>query len=170
MSRKCNHKMAAKRAGRAAVPDMHARVMAGQRLATLDEAVVMAQRMGSAVEQITRGQASPVDWGTVVDVVNLVEALVAMGLLDGQPEVMRLMGVLAVVLERRAGQGTQALYASELADLRGLSAVWADTVQAVPLDALRRAEQLVIAREQRILKQLQRGRVAGAAGGRVVVA
>lgn len=164
MSRKRNHRMQA----RQALPDAHARVMAGQRVATLDEAVVMAQRMGSAVELITQGRAEPTDWGTVVDVLNLVEALVAMGVLDGQDEVMRLMGVITVVLERRAGQGTQALYAGELADLRSLSAVWAEAAQAVPLDALRRAEQMVVARQQRILATLQRRRVAGLLGGSVV--
>ena len=129
----------------------------------------MAQRMGSAVEAITRGQATAVDWGTVVDVVNMVEALVALGLLDGQAEVLRLMGVLAVVLERRAGQGTQALYATELADLRDLSAVWAEAVRAVPLGALRRAEQMVVARAQRMLAQMKRSRVAGRPLGRVVM-
>lgn len=167
MSRKRSHKMAA-RAYRQAVPDAHARVMAGQRVATLDEALIMAQRMGSAVELITQGRAEPADWGTVVDVLNLVEALVTLDVLAGQAEVMRLMGVMTVVLERRAGQGTQALYASELADLRGLSAVWAEAVQAVPLDALRRAEQMVVARQQRILATLKRRRVAGLSSGSVV--
>lgn len=165
MSRKRNHRMQ----HRPALPTMFAQVMADQRTATPEQAVVMAARMGVAVEAITRGHADSADWGTVVDVVNMVEALIALGLMDGQAEVLRLMGVLAVVLERRAGQGTHALYASELADVRSLSGVWAEAVQALPLGALRRAEQMVLARQARMLAQLRRSRVAGA-HGRVVVA
>ena len=100
MSRKRNHKM--QRRGPAAVPTMYAQVMAGLRLATLDEALQMAQQAHAAVQAVAAGQARPRDWGTLVDVAGMLDALAGLCQLHGRDEVLRLMTVLTAVLLRHA--------------------------------------------------------------------
>lgn len=167
MSRKRNHKMAA-RAHRQAVPAMHAQVMAGLRLATVDEALQMAQQATAAVEAVALGQAQPTDWGALVDVLGMLDALARLGELQGRDEVLRLMEVMTTVLQRRAERGTGTLYAHELADLRALAVAWADVAAGVPLGKLRQAEQMVLVRNEQILRQLRRP--GAQQPGRVVLA
>jgi hypothetical protein len=167
MSRKRNHKMAG-RTYRQAVPTMHAQVMAGLRIATVDEALRMAQQGIAAVEAVAQGKAQAADWGALADVVSMLDALATLGQLQGRDEVLRLMTVLTGVLERRAARGTATLYAAELADLRALAVAWADAAAGMPLGKLRQAEQMVLVRNERILRMQQRQGVA--LPGQVVLA
>jgi hypothetical protein len=137
---------------------------------TLDQALLLAERCRLAVDAIARGDVSATEWGTLVDVLGLLEALVELGALDGRSEILRLMEVMTACLRRRSERGTGALYAHELADLRALAATWADVVVEIDLRLLAQAEVMVIERNLRILARLGKGRVQGGAGQVAVLA
>ena len=131
---------------------------------TLDQALLLAERCRLAVEAVARGAVSAHEWGTLVDVLGLLEALVELGALDGRDEVLRLMTVMTECLRRRNERGTRSLYAHELADLRALAATWADVVAEVDLRLMAEAEAMVVERNRRILARLGKRRTQGGAG------
>jgi hypothetical protein len=137
---------------------------------TLDQALLLAERCRLAVDAVARGDVSADEWGTLVDVLGLLEALVELGALDGRDEILRLMTVMTECLRRRNERGTGALYAHELADLRALAATWADVVVEVDLRLLAQAEVMVVERNRRILARLGKSRVQGGAGQVAVLA
>ena len=131
---------------------------------TLDQALLLAERCHAAVEAIACGAHDAHEWGTLVDVLGLLEALVELGALDGRDEVLRLMTVMTECLKRRNERGTRALYAHELADMRALAATWADVVAEVDLRLMAEAEAMVVERNRRILARLGKRRTQGGAG------
>lgn len=155
MSRKRNHAYANRR-GQSTVPAAFAVVMANLGTPTTTEALQMVSLLERAVEGIATGDPDPWHWGTVTDLLAILEALVRLRVLQGRDEVLRLMQVCTVVLQRIKATGSPALYAAELADLRSLVPVWADIAATQPKATLARAESMVLARNQAIVRQLRK--------------
>lgn len=118
-----------------------------------------ADLLSDAVEKIGKGQGSKEIWQSVFDCMNMLEAFSRM------PKVMRnaddyiesMQSVIVGLLDRQKQTGTKALYASELADLRGLVETWRDVLSTVTHAEYFQAEERTHQRLKAILSSKTRG-------------
>jgi hypothetical protein len=142
-------------------PLAHLMAMQGARLLSADDALIRAERVRLAVDDIAKGKGTVAKWREVFDAVNMAEAWMRNRVAKGLEVVEATQVLVESILDRQRDSGSLALHSHELQSLRDFAADYCGLLQGVTHQEYFLAQKQVEDRCRRILsgERIPAGRV-----------
>lgn len=132
-------------------PRAHIVAMSGAKTLSVDDALVRAERVRLAVEDIVIGLGSKAQWREIFDALNMAEAWSRQGVTQGLDVVIGAQDAVCDLLDRQESNGSTALYPHEIAMLRDFAADYACLLAGVSQRQYFVAQQAVERRVRRVM-------------------
>lgn len=134
-------------------PQAHLMAMQGTCRFDRTDALLRAERLHLAVEDVAKAQADQAQWRVIFDAVNMTEQWVRHGVVDraAAPHIEALQTTIEAVMDRTRATGRRALRYDELAALRDFAACYVDILCGVTMSDYFKAQEAVERRIRRVL-------------------